>query len=423
MNADDARKAMLELLHERGCGGFKTNYRLRDWLISRQRYWGAPIPMIHCPHCGTVPVPEEDLPVELPYDVDFTPDGTSPLAKHEGFMNVKCPVCGADARRDPDTMDTFMCSSWYYLRYPDNKDDKMAWDPAIINKMLPVDKYIGGAEHACMHLLYSRFFTKAFRDMGYLNFDEPFASLVHQGVILGPDGERMSKSRGNVISPDEYVNKYGADAFRMYLGFGFSYVEGGPWNDGGIKAIYKYMERVERLVERIQNAADDHDTMGEEEKKVNFVLHNTIKSVTADLTNFSFNTAIARLMELTNALYRYTDGPINKAYALKTIKTMMKLMAPFAPHFAEELWERLGGEYSIFNQSFPEYDESALAQEEVTYPLQVNGKVRERFSVPTDLDKAEIEAYVREHFASYWEGKQLLKLIVVPGRIVNVVVK
>lgn len=423
MNADDARKAMLELLHERGCGGFKTNYRLRDWLISRQRYWGAPIPMIHCPHCGTVPVPEEDLPVELPYDVDFTPDGTSPLAKHEGFMNVKCPVCGADARRDPDTMDTFMCSSWYYLRYPDNKDDKMAWDPAIINKMLPVDKYIGGAEHACMHLLYSRFFTKAFRDMGYLNFDEPFASLVHQGVILGPDGERMSKSRGNVISPDEYVNKYGADAFRMYLGFGFSYVEGGPWNDGGIKAIYKYMERVERLVERIQNAADDHDTMGEEEKKVNFVLHNTIKSVTADLTNFSFNTAIARLMELTNALYRYTDGPINKAYALKTIKTMMKLMAPFAPHFAEELWERLGGEYSIFNQSFPEYDESALAQEEVTYPLQVNGKVRERFSVPTDLDKAGIEAYVREHFASYWEGKQLLKLIVVPGRIVNVVVK
>ena len=423
MNADDARKAMLELLHERGCGGFKTNYRLRDWLISRQRYWGAPIPMIHCPHCGTVPVPEEDLPVELPYDVDFTPDGTSPLAKHEGFMNVKCPVCGADARRDPDTMDTFMCSSWYYLRYPDNKDDKMAWDPAIINKMLPVDKYIGGAEHACMHLLYSRFFTKAFRDMGYLNFDEPFASLVHQGVILGPDGERMSKSRGNVISPDEYVNKYGADAFRMYLGFGFSYVEGGPWNDGGIKAIYKYMERVERLVERIRNAADDHDAMGEEEKKVNFVLHNTIKSVTADLTNFSFNTAIARLMELTNALYRYTDGPINKAYALNTIQTMMKLMAPFAPHFAEELWERLGGEYSIFNQSFPEYDESALAQEEVTYPLQVNGKVRERFSVPADLDKAGIEAHVREHFASYWEGKQLLKLIVVPGRIVNVVVK
>lgn len=423
MNADDARKAMLELLHERGCGGFKTNYRLRDWLISRQRYWGAPIPMIHCPHCGTVPVPEEDLPVELPYDVDFTPDGTSPLAKHEGFMNVKCPVCGADARRDPDTMDTFMCSSWYYLRYPDNKDDKMAWDPAIINKMLPVDKYIGGAEHACMHLLYSRFFTKAFRDMGYLNFDEPFASLVHQGVILGPDGERMSKSRGNVISPDEYVNKYGADAFRMYLGFGFSYVEGGPWNDGGIKAIYKYMERVERLVERIQNAADDHDTMGEEEKKVNFVLHNTIKSVTADLTNFSFNTAIARLMELTNALYRYTDGPINKTYALNTIQTMMKLMAPFAPHFAEELWERLGGEYSIFNQPFPEYDESALAQEEVTYPLQVNGKVRERFSVPADLDKAGIEAHVREHFASYWEGKQLLKLIVVPGRIVNVVVK
>ena len=369
-------------------------------------------------------MPEEDLPVELPYDVDFTPDGTSPLAKHEGFMNVKCPVCGADARRDPDTMDTFMCSSWYYLRYPDNKDDKMAWDPAIINKMLPVDKYIGGAEHACMHLLYSRFFTKAFRDMGYLNFDEPFASLVHQGVILGPDGERMSKSRGNVISPDEYVNKYGADAFRMYLGFGFSYVEGGPWNDGGIKAIYKYMERVERLVERIQNAADDHDAMGEEEKKVNFVLHNTIKSVTADLDEFLLqhghcppDGADQRPLPLYRRPHQQDICPQVPS------KTMMKLMAPFAPHFAEELWERLGGEYSIFNQSFPEYDESALAQEEVTYPLQVNGKVRERFSVPADLDKAGIEAYVREHFASYWEGKQLLKLIVVPGRIVNVVVK
>ncbi|MBQ9941806.1 MAG: leucine--tRNA ligase [Christensenellaceae bacterium] len=419
----EAKKAMLNHLAEEGKGGFKTNYRLRDWLISRQRYWGAPIPMIHCPHCGTVPVPEDQLPVELPYDVDFTPDGTSPLAKHEGFMNVKCPVCGADAKRDPDTMDTFMCSSWYFLRYADNKNDEMAWDPAIINNMLPVDKYIGGAEHACMHLLYARFFTKAFRDMGYLDFDEPFTSLVHQGLILGPDGEKMSKSRGNVISPDDYISTYGSDVFRMCLGFAFSYVEGGPWNVNGIKAISKYLDRVERLMERIKNAPEKDLGMGDCEKAVNFVLHSTVKSITADLADFAFNTAIARLMELTNALYRYTDGEISKPFAMDVAKTMLKLLAPFAPHFSEELWEQMGGDYSIFNQSFPICDESALVKDEITYPLQINGKVRDRFNVPTAWGKDEIEAYVRENFSSHWEGKQIVKLIVVPCRIVNIVVK
>ena len=227
MGSEAAKDAIMEKLETLGSGQKKVNYRLRDWLVSRQRYWGAPIPIIHCPRCGEVPVPEEDLPVELPYDMVFTPDGQSPLAKCEQFVNTVCPKCGAPAKRDSDTLDTFVCSSWYFLRYPDAKNSQKPFDSELINKMLPVDKYVGGAEHACMHLLYARFFTKALRDMGYLNFDEPFKSLVHQGVILGPDGNRMSKSRGNVVSPDTYIEKYGTDIFRLYLMFGFSYIEGG----------------------------------------------------------------------------------------------------------------------------------------------------------------------------------------------------
>ncbi len=419
---EEGKKAVLEHLKAHGKGDFKVNYRLRDWLISRQRYWGAPIPIINCPHCGIVPVPEEDLPVKLPYDVDFTPDGTSPLAKHAGFMHVKCPQCGEDALRDPDTMDTFVCSSWYFLRYPDNKNDKMAWDPAIINKMLPVDKYIGGAEHACLHLLYSRFFTKAFRDMGYLRFDEPFLSLVHQGTILGPDGEKMSKSRGNVISPDEYVSKLGADVLRMYLGFGFSYIEGGPWNDSGIKAISKYLDRVERLIRRVLDAPESVQENGQE-KEVRYILHNTIKSVRQDIENFSFNTAIARMMELTNALYRYTTDSFNRPFAMDILNKFMRLMAPFAPHFAEEAWQQMGEPYSIFNSHFPTYDEELLVKDEITYPLQVNGKVKARFKMPADASKQEIEAYVKKQYASYFENGQSVKCIIVPARIVNLVVK
>jgi len=421
LTVTEGKEAITKHLSTLGKGDFKTTYRLRDWLISRQRYWGAPIPIIHCPHCGDVPVPERDLPVELPYDVDFTPDGTSPLAKHQGFMNTKCPVCGADATRDPDTMDTFVCSSWYFLRYPDNQNSEMAWDPAIINSLLPVDKYVGGAEHACMHLLYSRFFTKAFRDMGYLNFDEPFRSLVHQGTILGPDGEKMSKSKGNVVSPDAYIEKFGSDAFRMYLGFGFAYIEGGPWNDGGIKSVAKYLDRVERLTDRIYEATEDNKSA--DAKEVTYILHKTIKAVDEDLATFSFNTAIARMMELTNALYKYTDNAFDIDFAKDCIRTLLKLMAPFAPHFTEELWERIGGDYSIFNQDFPVYEEKLLVKDEITYPLQVNGKVKARFAVPSDFTKEQIEAYVRTEYAADFEGMDIVKLIVVPGRIVNVVVK
>ncbi|MBR3305031.1 MAG: leucine--tRNA ligase [Christensenellaceae bacterium] len=424
LTVEEAKKAVTEKLAKTGDASFKVNYRLRDWLISRQRYWGAPIPMIHCPHCGVVPVPEDQLPVLLPYDVDFTPDGTSPLAKHEGFMNVKCPVCGHDAKRDPDTMDTFMCSSWYFLRYPDNKDDKMAWDPKIINKLLPVDKYIGGAEHACMHLLYARFFTKAFYDMGYLDFDEPFTSLVHQGTILGPDGEKMSKSRGNVVSPDTYISEYGSDAFRLYLAFGFSYVEGGPWSDGGIKSVAKYIDRVERLVDRIYKDHKEHFHDKNDIAKLDYSVNYAVKNVTKDIAVFQFNTAVARIMELTNNLYKYTEsGKYDRDEAMSAVKTLLLLLSPFTPHFAEELWERIGEDYSIFNQKWPEVDESKLVLDEVEIPFQINGRLKERFKVSKDATKEDIEEYVRTNFSEYLDGKTIIKFIVVPSRIVNVVLK
>lgn len=422
LTVTEGKKAITEYLEKNGKGNFKTTYRLRDWLISRQRYWGAPIPIIHCPKCGDVVVPEEDLPVELPYDVDFTPDGTSPLAKHEGFMNCKCPKCGGDAKRDPDTMDTFVCSSWYFLRYPDNRDSEKAWDPEIINRMLPVDKYVGGAEHACMHLLYARFFTKAFRDMGYLNFDEPFTSLVHQGTILGPDGEKMSKSRGNVVSPDEYISKYGSDAFRMYLGFGFAYIEGGPWNDGGIRSVSKYLDRVERLVDKVYSGEDENDP-SKDSKELLFIKNRTIKAVDGDLDTFSFNTAIARLMEFTNALYRYTEGSYDIEVAKDCIRTLLLLLAPIAPHFSEELWERIGGEYSIFNQDFPKFDEKHLVMDEITYPLQVNGKLKDRFALPADYSEEQIREYVLDKYSDIFEGMEIVKLIIVPKRIVNAVIR
>ena len=422
LTVTEGKKAITEYLEKNGKGNFRTTYRLRDWLISRQRYWGAPIPIIHCPKCGDVVVPEEDLPVELPYDVDFTPDGTSPLAKHEGFMNCKCPKCGGDAKRDPDTMDTFVCSSWYFLRYPDNRDSEKAWDPEIINRMLPVDKYVGGAEHACMHLLYARFFTKAFRDMGYLNFDEPFTSLVHQGTILGPDGEKMSKSRGNVVSPDEYISKYGSDAFRMYLGFGFAYIEGGPWNDGGIRSVSKYLDRVERLVDKVYSGEDENDP-SKDSKELLFIKNRTIKAVDGDLDTFSFNTAIARLMEFTNALYRYTEGSYDIEVAKDCIRTLLLLLAPIAPHFSEELWERTGGEYSIFNQDFPKFDEKHLVMDEITYPLQVNGKLKDRFALPADYSEEQIREYVLDKYSDIFEGMEIVKLIIVPKRIVNAVIR
>jgi leucyl-tRNA synthetase len=417
--SEEAKKSITQALKDKGKGEFKINYRLRDWLISRQRYWGAPIPMIYCDKCGEVPVPEKDLPVELPYDVNFTPDGTSPLAKKGEFVNTTCPICGGPARRDVDTMDTFVCSSWYYLRYPDNKNDKEAFSREIMDKLLPVDKYIGGAEHACMHLLYARFFTKAFHDMGYLGFDEPFQSLVHQGTILGPDGEKMSKSRGNVISPDAFVSKYGSDTLRMYLGFGFNYIEGGPWNDNGIKSVFKFLERVERLLIRIKNMPGG---AGKADADLAYALNYAVKHISADIPAFSFNTAIARLMELVNSIYKYVDsGNCDGAYLKHVAKQLVLLLAPFAPHFAEEMWEVIGEAYSVFNQPFPVCDESALERSTVNMALQINGKVKTNFNLPAGATKEETENFVLQKFDQLLAGRAPKKIIVVPGRIVNIV--
>ena len=422
MTSEEGKIAVIKKLEAEGKGALKTNYRLRDWLVSRQRYWGAPIPMIHCEHCGVVPVPEEDLPVRLPYNVEFKPDGVSPLAKSEEFMNVKCPVCGRPARRDPDTLDTFVCSSWYYLRYPDNRNDKAAFDREWIDKMLPVDKYIGGAEHACMHLLYARFFTKALRDMGYLDFDEPFLSLVHQGTILGSDGNKMSKSRGNVVSPDDSIAQYGADVFRVYLMFGFSYVEGGPWNDNGLDSIGRFFDRVERVVKKCYGMNFEKRAPEKAEKELNFVRNTTIKSVSADIETFSFNTALARIMEFVNAIYAYDAAVQNKSTLFNDcVKDLVLLLAPFAPHFAEELWEMLGQTYSVFDQRYPVADEKALVRDEVELAVQVNSKLRARITVAQDAAKEDIEKAALEAVAAQLGGGAYKKIIIVPGRLVNII--
>ena len=425
---EEARNDIANYLAKLGKGQKKINYRLRDWLVSRQRYWGAPIPVVHCPKCGVVPVPVKDLPVKLPYNVEFEPDGKSPLAKCDDYMHTQCPTCGGEALRDPDTLDTFVCSSWYYLRYPDAHNIKQPFDPEIINKILPVDKYIGGAEHACMHLLYARFFTKALRDMGYLNFDEPFRSLVHQGVILGPDGNRMSKSKGNVVSPDEYVQAYGSDVFRLYLMFGFSYTEGGPWNDDGIKSVAKFLDRVERLVLKIKDLKQPKNgavSLQAAEKELNFVRNNTIKQITKDMESFSFNTAVARLMELVNAMYKY-DGieEKNAAFLKEVCKDLMLLIAPFTPHFAEELWEQTGHKYSIFDSPYPVHDETALIKDEIEYAIQINSKMKTKLMLTKDIN----EETVREMFLHNDNLKILLgdmtikKVIIVPNRLINLIV-
>ena len=423
---EEARDAIAVHLTKIGKGGKKVNYRLRDWSVSRQRYWGAPIPMIHCKKCGPVPVPEKDLPVKLPYDVEFRPSGRSPLAAHEGFMKCTCPQCGAKAARDPDTLDTFVCSSWYYLRYPDAHNDKQAFSKETANKMLPVDVYVGGAEHACMHLLYARFITKALRDMGYVDFDEPFKRLVHQGIILGPDGNRMSKSHGNVVSPDTYIEEYGSDMFRLYLMFGFSYTEGGPWNDDGIKSIAKFADRVERLTLKSLELTGGHENMTTAEKTLNYAKHYAIKNITRDVEAFSFNTSLARMMEYVNALQKYETEVADKnvTFYKSCITDLILMLAPFAPHFCEELWELTGHKTSVFEESYPLLDEQALVKDEVEYAVQVNSKIKAKLMIPEGLSDEDIQDTVCAYpeIAELIAGKTVKKCIIVRGRLVNLIV-
>lgn len=426
LSGDEARDAIAAYLNKTGKGGKKVNYRLRDWSVSRQRYWGAPIPMIHCEKCGVVPVPEKDLPVKLPYDVEFRPTGKSPLAANEKFMNCTCPNCGGKAKRDPDTLDTFVCSSWYYLRYPDAHNEKQPFSKEIVDKMLPVDVYVGGAEHACMHLLYARFITKALRDMGYLRFDEPFRRLVHQGVILGPDGNRMSKSKGNVVSPDAYVEEYGSDVFRLYLMFGFSYTEGGPWNDDGIKSIARFLDRVERLVKKAAESEDGKS--GEKtaaEKELDYAKNYAAKNITRDMEAFSFNTSVARLMEYVNALQKYETAATYDAKFFKAcVNDFIVMLAPFTPHFAEELWEMTGHKTSVFDERYPVADESALVRDETEYAVQINSKIKAKMMIAKNLTNEEIQSAVcaDPQIAPLLEGKTVKKCIVVPNRLVNLIV-
>ncbi len=427
---DEAKTEITKYLKSIQKGDFKTTYRLRDWLVSRQRYWGAPIPIIYCDKCGIVPVPKEDLPVKLPYDVEFKPDGKSPLAKSPEFVNTTCPHCGGHATRETDTLDTFVCSSWYQFRYPDNKNSEKIFDTEWIDKMLPVDKYVGGPEHAAMHLLYARFITKVLRDAGLTKVGEPFKSLVHQGLILGPDGNKMSKSKGNVISPDDYIEKYGSDVFRMYLMFGFSYIEGGPWSEEGITSMSKYILRLERILDKINSYKENENTSySDEDKELLFTFNSLLKGINNDLELMQFNTAIAKIMEITNALYKYTqkdDESILNTKLLKEIAVLfIKVIAPFMPHFAEEMWSKYGKEFSVFNTTYPVEDEKYLVKDTVELAVQVNGVVRYKIVVPTSADEKEIEeiAVNNEKLKPYLENKSISKVIVIKSRIVNIVVK
>ncbi|MCI8394761.1 MAG: leucine--tRNA ligase [Bacilli bacterium] len=414
LNKEDALAKMYAWLEEEKVGRKTVTYKLRDWLVSRQRYWGAPIPIVYCDHCGIVPVKESDLPVILPMDVEFKPDGESPLKRCESFVNTTCPHCHGPAKREVDTLDTFVCSSWYYLRYADAKNTEKPFDSELINSMLPVDMYVGGIEHACMHLLYARFFTKALRDMGYLNFDEPFHSLVHQGLILGPDGEKMSKSKGNTVSPDEYVLEYGADVLRGYLMFGFNYVEGGPWTDDGIRSMYRFYQKVERLVGAISEQVYQ---INELEK----ILHMTIRSIRTDIEKFQFNTCIARIMEFTNALVKFEKEGIPRYY----IEQLLLLLAPFAPHITEELWELIGNKYSIHEKEYPQFDENMIQESTITIGVQVNGKLRSEVTIMKNEVEEQILNLVKkdEKIQKYLDQGELVKTIVIPNKIVNLIVK
>ncbi|MBC7235044.1 MAG: leucine--tRNA ligase [Chloroflexi bacterium] len=423
---DRAKAEVTKWLEERGIGGFQVSYRLRDWLISRQRYWGAPIPMVYCDGCGIVPVPYEQLPVLLPDDAEFMPTGESPLKYHEGFLNTTCPKCGGPATRETDTMDTFMCSSWYQYAYisPYYKGDQ-PFDPVKGAYWLPVDLYTGGIEHATMHLLYTRFFTKVMRDMGLVDFDEPMPTLFNQGIILGEDNEKMSKSRGNVVNPDDYVETLGADTVRAFLMFIGPWELGGSWSSTGIEGVYRFINRVWSVV--LEERPTPEEVPSEQELAgLRRLTHQTIRKVTNDIEAFKFNTALAALMEFNNALIKAKDTAVYDTFAWReAIRSLILMMAPFMPHLAEELWERIGGPYSVHTQAWPTWDEEIAAEEKIVLIAQVNGKVRGRVTVPADIsEEAAREAVLaEENVRRYIEGKEIVKMVYVPGRLMNVVVR
>lgn len=431
LRSDEGIQKVIEYLEQQGFGKRKINYRLRDWLISRQRYWGTPIPIIHCPNCGEVPVDEKDLPVELPYDVDFQPGGESPLARNEKFINVKCPKCGADAKRDPDTMDTFVDSSWYYLRYLNPRIADAPFDVQLANKWTPVDMYVGGAEHATMHLLYARFVHKFLRDIGLVNSDEPFQTLVHQGTITN-QGAKMSKSKGNVVNPDDFTSKYGSDVFRMYLMFMGPYDQGGDWSDKGISGVDRFVQRTYELFNQNNNLAKsvsakskyDISALNEYEKKIYRKVNQTLKKFNDEIENFRFNTAIASLMELLNEIKNLESCSDElKIYALERFAFML---APVAPHLGEECWQLLGKENSIYQKPVVfDIDKDALIEDTVNIAVQVNGKLRATIEVPLNSEQDAVKPiiFADERVMKFVDGKQIVKEIFVKNKIYNIVVR
>ena len=432
LDSDEGKSVRVpDLLEEKGWGRRTVNFRLRDWLISRQRYWGVPIPIVFCESCGMVPVPEEDLPVLLPEDVKFEFEGPSPLERSEEFRHTTCPSCGGEAERETDTMDTFVDSSWYYIRYASPRDDKEPFDPQAVRYWLPVDQYIGGIEHAIMHLLYSRFFTKVLKDLDLVGFDEPFTKLLCQGmVVMG--GAKMSKSKGNVITPDAFIDSYGADTLRLFILFLGPPEADKEWNESGIEGAHRFLHRVWRLVDRYlkiltfktQPVPSDSEVF----RRLSHLTHRTIKKVTEDIERFGFNTAIAAIMEFTNGIYREIEespDAFNTFEGHEAVRSLVLLLAPFAPFITEELWDELGGEYSVHQRPWPEYDTELARAERITLVAQVNGKVRDRIEVDADISREDMEltAMGSPRIQKNLEGKEIVKVVVVPGKLVNVVVR
>ena len=425
INSPDAITAIGQYMSDKGIGEFKVNFKLRDWLISRQRYWGAPIPIVYCDKCGVVPIPEEALPVLLPEDIEFKPQGTSPLKDCAEFVNTTCPKCNGPARRETDTMDTFMCSSWYFYRYTDPRNQNAPFDEKKVDYWMPVDQYIGGVEHAILHLMYSRFFNKVLRDAGLVKVDEPFENLLTQGMVL-KDGAKMSKSLGNTVSPEEIIAKYGADTARLFILFAAPPERDLEWSDQGVEGCFRFIQRVIRLVDDLSNKLSNAKDTGSMDRDVRFITHKTIKKATEDISErFNFNTAISAIMEMVNALNDYKDSDISKDVLKEALENLLLLLAPFAPHITEEMWHKIGHESSIHLMPWPKCDESALVVDEIEIVVQVNGKLRDKIKIPAQATDEEMQemALKSERLIPFLEGKKVVKVITVPKKLVNIVAK
>ena len=429
MNNREAIVEITKYLEENGIGKKTVNYKLRDWLISRQRYWGTPIPMIHCDCCGWVPEKEENLPVMLPTDVEFTGKGESPLATSKTFRDTTCPVCGKPAKRELDTMDTFLDSSWYFLRYCDARNKDEAFSKEKVDYWMNVDQYIGGVEHAILHLMYARFFQMALYDLGYVSQEEPFKNLLTEGMVI-KDGAKMSKSLGNVVSPAEIIEKYGADTARLFILFAAPPERELDWSDKGVEGSYRFINRVYRMVyeysQNFKDVPDTYEIKSEADKSMAYWMNYAIKKVSDDIgERFNFNTAISTIMEMVNEMYRYKEGEVNPGLYGAAVKDLIIMLAPFVPHVAEEMWEHLGYGGSVHQQEWPEYDESALVKDTVEIVVQINGKIKEKINIAGDSSREDMEkiAVENDKIKALTEGKNIVKIIAVPGKLINIVVK